>query len=144
MHLWQKIVVKTLQQYWRYSRGLTLEVQALVLDGAGRVLLVPRDPILWDLPGGPVEAGEAAEVALKRILREEAGIALPVRPSLSGIHLIEDRGAPHGHAVLYIVREWRSAEYPREQVRRHFFSTKDLPQTLEPSARARLGVILSQ
>lgn len=141
---WQTIVVKSFQQYWRYSRGLMLDVQAIVLDGAGRVLLVPRDHTLWDLPGGPVESGEAAEIALKRILRHEAGIALATRPILSGIHLNDDRAAPHGHAVLYIVQEWQEAEYPLVRPDRHFFAADNLPQAIEASARARLAHALDR
>jgi ADP-ribose pyrophosphatase YjhB (NUDIX family) len=51
---------------------------ALLVDGAGRVLLTSRadEPGegLWDLPGGFVEEGEDALATLRRELREELGV----------------------------------------------------------------------
>ncbi len=52
---------------------------AYLRDGAGRVLLArrPDDGFLgglWELPGGKIEPGEEAAAALRRELREEAGI----------------------------------------------------------------------
>jgi ADP-ribose pyrophosphatase YjhB (NUDIX family) len=53
-----------------------------VLDAAGRVLLGRRgiEPFLgrWDTPGGFVNAGESLEDAVRRELREEAGIEIEV------------------------------------------------------------------
>lgn len=51
-----------------------------LLCGQGRLLLGKRSarrtayPGVWDLPGGHVEAGETAEQALVRELREELGV----------------------------------------------------------------------
>jgi 8-oxo-dGTP diphosphatase len=55
-------------------------VGALVLDGNGRVLLSRRayEPQAgaWDIPGGFLEEGEAPLDALRRELREEAGVEI--------------------------------------------------------------------
>jgi 8-oxo-dGTP diphosphatase len=57
-------------------------VGAVVLDGAGRLLLIRRGHApstgLWSVPGGRVEAGETLEEAVVREVLEETGLA--VRP----------------------------------------------------------------
>jgi 8-oxo-dGTP diphosphatase len=56
------------------------DIAAGMLCGQGRLLLGKRSarrmayPGVWDLPGGHVEAGETAEQALVRELREELGV----------------------------------------------------------------------
>lgn len=52
-------------------------VRALVVDPADRVLLVRfefPERRVWAAPGGGIEAGETAEVALRREMREELGL----------------------------------------------------------------------
>jgi 8-oxo-dGTP diphosphatase len=50
---------------------------ALVLDEAGRVLLVePTYKPTWEIPGGVVEPGEAPRAGCVRELREELGLTL--------------------------------------------------------------------
>jgi 8-oxo-dGTP pyrophosphatase MutT (NUDIX family) len=52
-----------------------LGVTGLVLDGAGRVLLVRHSYMAgWSLPGGGVDRGEPPDVAVLRELKEEVGL----------------------------------------------------------------------
>jgi 8-oxo-dGTP diphosphatase len=54
-------------------------VVAGILERDGRILICQRKadqahPLKWEFPGGKLEAGESAEEALVRELREELGI----------------------------------------------------------------------
>ena len=53
-------------------------VGAVVHDAAGRLLMIRRGHAphagLWSLPGGRMEAGETAEQAIEREVREETGL----------------------------------------------------------------------
>lgn len=56
-----------------------LRVTAGIIEREGRVLVARRkrgrrEELLWEFPGGQVEAGETPEECLKRELREELGI----------------------------------------------------------------------
>jgi mutator protein MutT len=59
---------------------MEIDIAAGLLCYQGRLLLGKRSvrrtayPGVWDLPGGHVEAGETAEQALVRELREELGV----------------------------------------------------------------------
>jgi len=79
-------------------REATIRVVAAVIrDELGRVLISQRPEGkhyagLWEFPGGKVEAGEAAESALRRELREELGIEVAgCEPLLSLRHEYPER-----------------------------------------------------
>ena len=73
--------------YWRFSRGLTLGVRAVVLDEAGRVFLVKHSYVTgWHLPGGGVEPGETVLEALARELKEEGNIDIVDPPAFHGLY----------------------------------------------------------
>ena len=59
-----------------------------VLIHDGRVLLLLNERGEWDLPGGRPDPGENYRAALKREVREEAGLEVEVGAALEG-HLFE-------------------------------------------------------
>src|SRR3954464_15920964 len=74
--------------YWRFARGMTLGVRAVVLNGENRVFLVKHSYVTgWHLPGGGVEVGETFRDALQRELPEEAAIELSGEPALQSLFL---------------------------------------------------------
>jgi 8-oxo-dGTP pyrophosphatase MutT (NUDIX family) len=85
--LLEPVTRRVLHFYWRFSRGVTLGVRAVVLDGSGRVFLIVHSYVPgWHLPGGGVEIGETAAAALARELHEEGNIELTETPTLFGIY----------------------------------------------------------
>jgi len=79
-----------------------------VLDGEGRVLLARRavEPFrgLWDIPGGFVNPGESLEDAVRRELREEAGIEVEVGRL---VITVPDTYGPAGDATVSAIYECR-------------------------------------
>lgn len=82
-------------------RQPALTVDAVVLDGQGRLLLIRRrNPPFkgqYALPGGFVEYGETVEDAARRELLEETGVK-PQSLQLIGIYSSPKRD-PRGHTV---------------------------------------------
>lgn len=142
----EPVTRRLLHVYWRFSRGLTLGVRAVVIDGSGRVFLVVHSYVPgWHLPGGGVEIGETAAEALGRELREEGNIELVDRPKLFAVYF-NRRISRRDHVALYVVRSFRQSAPPQpnyEIVAHGFFAPDALPADTTRATRARIAEVLS-
>jgi len=141
----KSLLLMVLQRYWRLTRSLTMGVQALVLDDHRRVLLVRHSYRPgWHMPGGGIEKGETAAVALARELEEEAGIALSEPPQLFGVYA-NFASFPNDHVAFYVARAWQQQRTPvpnGEIVETGFFPIDALPPDTAGATRRRLAEVL--
>jgi ADP-ribose pyrophosphatase YjhB (NUDIX family) len=130
--------------YWRFSRGVTLGVRAVVVDGQGRVFLVRRRHVAgWHLPGGGVEPGETLTTALARELAEKGNI-VPETPILHGL-FFDSRASRGDHVAVFVVRAFRQDEPPQanHEIAEHgFFHPDRLPDDTTPGTRRRIAAVL--
>lgn len=140
----EPLIRRVLHLYWRFARGLTLGVRAVVIDAQGRVFLVAHSYIGgWHLPGGGVEVGETIMAALARELREEGNIELIEPPQLFGVYF-NRRISRRDHVALYVVRSFRQSAPPQpnhEIVAHGFFATDALPPETTRATRVRLAEV---
>jgi ADP-ribose pyrophosphatase YjhB (NUDIX family) len=134
----ERVVTRGFQRYWRWSRGLTIGAQGLVIDANNRVLLIRHTYRPgWHFPGGGVECNETVETALVRELKEEANVTPSAAPDLFGLYA-NFRAFPSDHIALYIVRSFDAAPFSpnREIAETGFFDRHALPQgTIAPVTR---------
>lgn len=81
------------------SSGRTIRVVAAVLERDGRYLITQRRasavlPLMWEFPGGRVEAGETDQQALKRELLHRLGVDIEVGKLISFV------SHPYEHYVV--------------------------------------------
>jgi ADP-ribose pyrophosphatase YjhB (NUDIX family) len=142
----EPVTRRMLHFYWRFSRGLTLGVRAVVIDGSGRVFLVMHSYVPgWHLPGGGVEIGETAAAALARELREEGNIELVDQPTLFAVYF-NRRISRRDHVALYVVRSFRQDASPQpnyEIIAHGFFAPDALPAETTRATRDRVAEVLN-
>jgi ADP-ribose pyrophosphatase YjhB (NUDIX family) len=136
---------RLLHLHWRFSRGLTLGVRAVVVDAAGKVFLVRHSYVSgWHLPGGGVETGETLVQALARELAEEGNITVVGTPALHGV-FYNPVDSPRDHVAVFVVRVFRQDGPPRRnrEIAAHgFFALDALPADTTPGTRRRLAEVL--
>jgi 8-oxo-dGTP pyrophosphatase MutT (NUDIX family) len=142
----EPFITPLFRAWWRLSRGMTLGVRGVALDGEGRVLLVRHTYVEgWFFPGGGVESGETALEALAREMAEEAGVAIGAAPTLVGVFA----NAPqfhNDHVLLYRIDDWTPCptHSDGEIAERGFFAPDALPEGVSKATRARLEEMFRQ
>jgi ADP-ribose pyrophosphatase YjhB (NUDIX family) len=130
--------------YWRFARGMTLGVRAVVLDAHHRVFLVKHSYVSgWHLPGGGVEVGETFRDALHRELLEEGRIELLGEPRLLGVFL-NSHVSRRDHVAVYVISQFRQDRMPepnREIIACGFFEAGRLPPDTTTGTRLRIAEV---
>jgi len=131
--------------YWRFARGMTLGVRAVVLDRDNRVFLVKHSYVSgWHLPGGGVEVGETLGDALRRELVEEGRIEVLGEPALHGLFL-NSHISRRDHVAVYLIRNFSQDRLPeanREIIACGFFEANALPAETTQGTRLRIAEVL--
>ena len=131
--------------YFRFARGMTLGVRAVVLDSGNRVFLVKHSYTPgWHLPGGGVETGETFLESLTRELMEEGLIELRAEPALHGL-FFNRRMSRRDHVAVYVVRQFHQERAPapnREIIDTGFFDAAALPDDTTRGTRLRIAEVL--
>jgi 8-oxo-dGTP pyrophosphatase MutT (NUDIX family) len=142
----ERALRRVLHFYWRWSRGLTLGVRAVVIDPDGRIFLIRHTYARgWQLPGGGVEPNETMAEALTRELREEGNIELTAPATLHGI-FFNRHVSRRDHVAVFVVRAFDqpAAPVPNSEIAAHgFFAPVRLPEDTTAGTRARIAEVLS-
>ncbi|MCP1549329.1 MULTISPECIES: NUDIX domain-containing protein [Methylorubrum] len=128
------------------TRGMTLGVRGVAIDGQGRVCLVRHTYVGgWHLPGGGIDPGESGPAAMIREFREEAEIVVTPDGGMRLHGFFLNPGAQRrDHIAVYVVPAFTVA-YPkrpdREIAEAGFFPLDALPADTTRATRARLEEI---
>ena len=141
----EPVLRKFFHLYFRFARGMTLGVRAVVLDADNRVFLVRHTYVSgWYLPGGGVETGQNLREALARELMEEGRIEVLGQPALLGVYL-NSHVSVRDHVAVYVIREFRQDRAPapnREIAETGFFALDALPGDTTQGTRLRIAEVL--
>jgi 8-oxo-dGTP pyrophosphatase MutT (NUDIX family) len=141
----EPVIRRAMHFYWRFSRGMTMGVRAVVFDRAGRVFLIRHSYVAgWHLPGGGVEPGETLLAALARELAEEGNITFAAPPPLHGM-FYNSLVSRRDHVAVYVLRDFEQASLPvpnNEIVEHRFFAPDALPEDATPGTRRRIAEVV--
>lgn len=99
----------------------TLLVTAALIESEGKILLARRRahvpyPLLWEFPGGKVEAGEDPGECIVREVREELGVEVAV----DGIYEVLFHRYPERDVLLLVYRcRWLNGDIQDLEVLEH-------------------------
>nr|WP_246160158.1 NUDIX domain-containing protein [Aureimonas fodinaquatilis] len=128
------------------TRPMTLGTRIAAFDASGQIYLVRHTYYPgWCLPGGGIDAGEAAEQAARREMAEEGNLLCDGSMELIGIYF--NRAASRRDHVLMFradnVRQSAPHMGDREIAEGGFFALHELPEDTTPATRRRLAELES-
>ena len=142
-----KLFSRALHSYFLMRRGLTFGVRAIVRSEDGKFLLVRHTYTPgWHFPGGGVEKGETAVVALENELLQETGLRLEGTPALHGV--FHNNGvSQRDHVLVYVCNVNGSvASKPTsvEIAEIGYFDLDDLPEGTDPGTIRRMREVIDE
>ncbi len=120
---------------------IEITVVAAILRRGDRLLLTQRPagvhlPMLWEFPGGKVEPGESLEMALRRELDEELGIAVEAGPLyMDTVHQYSERSV---HLYFFECGIIGGEPEARSAMALGWFTPEDLSNLDLPEANRKL------
>ena len=127
-------------------KNILLSFFSLNTMGA-RALVIQDDHILlvkhtyspgWHTIGGEIDPGESGLEALKRELREEAGVDICGPPSILGFYHNRHKNRDD-YVVVYVCKEFKKRDVvSREILEERWFSLKALPSDISPATKRRI------
>ena len=127
----------------------SFRVVSALIERDGRYLVTQRRaeatlPLLWEFPGGKVDAGETPEAALVRELAEELAIDITescLAPLTFASHAYDDF---HLLMTLHVARVWKGTPTPREGQALKWAWPRDMGALPMPPADAPLVALLRE
>ena len=118
-----------------------VSVAALVTNNKGEVLLVKSPWRGWEYPGGLIEPGETFQDALKREVREEAGIEIEITGFVGICKNVEKDIVNIDFTARYVSGELRTSEESTEVI--WASAEKAMEMITFPLTKKRLANMLS-
>lgn len=124
---------------------MTLGARGIVYDRAANCVFLIEHTYVpgWQLPGGGVETGETAGLALERELAEEGNIVLTGPPKLVSLHH-NRQSSRRDHVAVYLIEHYRQSapKTPDMEIKASgFFPLDALPENTTPATRRRLAEV---
>lgn len=143
MTRWQRLRSQVYLTLSQVTRGMTLGVRVMLIDG-DRVLLIRHTYVPgWQFPGGGIEPRETAEDSARREVLEETGYRVRGRLELFGFYY-NGQVHPRDHVALYLCREHEVAvpfSPSLEIAELGWFAAEDLPQETTRGTRRRAAEV---
>jgi ADP-ribose pyrophosphatase YjhB (NUDIX family) len=142
--LWRRSP-KGFRRFWVRTTQphFTVAAAAVVLNDEGRILLLKhvfRPDSGWGIPGGFLNKEEQPEEAVRRELREEAGLELE-EIELAYIRTLK---LPAQIEIYYRARTtWPARPQSFEIAEAEWFSPANLPETLSSDQRQIIEIVLN-